>query len=362
MSWMARHRRVVLFMLGAGLAVIAASPLRAAVAQPTPDQPAACSRRGPAAGSSKLVDVTLAGGGPVRALEKVIRELLGRLDVTVCAVNTARVEASAVVSPPEDPRPALARVWIAPTGRGATVFVVDADWNRILIRHVPLPDGFEVAAREELAQIVYATIEALLAGAYLGVAKPARPPPLSPPYRQSAELQLRQASRLAGRGSPVDLELGLAGTLVDKSSRFKPTLGVVLAYRFPATATTDAIDIRSSGAQLRFELGMHLRLGRATALRPAVGLGVEAEFVDPRHVPGSDVLPEPTKTALWPLAMAQVAVHHQVAGRLWLAAALGADLDLLGAHYTVLDNGESTRVVDPWFLRPALWFALVTEL
>jgi len=358
--------------LCAACAVLLLYTAAPAAAQPIGEQPRRCVVRGgqPPPETTALpipviVDVVLAGNGHAPALAAVIRELLGRLEVVVCASRAGRVDPVDVVLPPADPAPALARVWIAPTSKGATIYIVDEDWNRILVRHVPLSGGLEVAAREELAQIVYSTVEALHAGAKLGVEReaPAEPVAVEPePDRTTVEAQLRYAGRLAGRGSPVDHELALAGVYVAQRTRFAPVVGVAIAYRFPDTATTELVDIRSSGAQLRLELGLEIDVARATSLRPGIGFGLELEFVDPRAVEGSGVLPEPSRVALWPLGFAQVALLHRVRGRFSVAGALTAAVDLLGERYAVDDRGENRIVAEPWLVRPGVWLGVVGEL
>jgi len=348
------------------------APARAR-AQPLGEQPRPCVARtdqGEVGASvlslPALVDLTLAGNGQVPALAAVIRQLLGRLEVTVCATRAGDVDPVDVVLPPAHPPPALARIWIAPTREGATVYVVDSKWNRILVRHVPLPGGLEVAAREELAQIVYSTVEALKAGAEIGVVKPAEAEPapvIAPPRpRVTTEAQVRYTGRLAGRGSPIDHEVALAAAFASRKRASAPVIGVALGYRFPDTETTETVGIRSSGALLRLEAGFELALGNGTSLRPGVGLGLELEFVDSRTVSGSGVVPEPSQVALWPLASASVGVFHRLSGSLSVAAALSADVDILGERYAVEDSTGDTIVAKPWAVRPGIWIGMVSEL
>lgn len=139
-------------------------------------------------------------------------------------------------------------------------------------------------------------------------------------------------------------------------------IGVALGYRFPDTETTETVGIRSSGALLRLEAGFELALGNGTSLRPGVGLGLELEFVDSRTVSGSGVVPEPSQVALWPLASASVGVFHRLSGSLSVAAALSADVDILGERYAVEDSTGDTIVAKPWAVRPGIWIGMVSEL
>ena len=92
------------------------------------------------------------------------------------------------MEPVEDPSEASPE----PEEPAAVVYLVDGSWDRVLVRTVPLDEGLDEVARQELAEILAAGVEGILAGAApgrpreevrrdLGIEVPAPPPPESPP-------------------------------------------------------------------------------------------------------------------------------------------------------------------------------------
>src|SRR5580658_1271399 len=83
----------------------------------------------------RVVDLYLAASdSEAPAMEKVARELLERLDVTIRLTRIEHVDPRVVVKPDRSAAPAVARVWVDLTGEGPrTLYVVDAPWERVLV-------------------------------------------------------------------------------------------------------------------------------------------------------------------------------------------------------------------------------------
>jgi hypothetical protein len=114
------------------------------------------------------------------ALADVVGELLERFDVELRLEYVERFDPADVVTPDGSAPPAVARAWIdlAPELIGeeptqATLFLADASWERLCVRRVPLADGVDEVAREELAHMLASGVEGLLApGASARLATP----------------------------------------------------------------------------------------------------------------------------------------------------------------------------------------------
>ncbi len=66
----------------------------------------------------------------------------------------------------------LARIWLdARVSTRAVIYLVDDAHERFLVRVVPLEHGYDEVAQESLGTIVQSSIEALLAGASVGVTR-----------------------------------------------------------------------------------------------------------------------------------------------------------------------------------------------
>src|SRR5204863_4530285 len=105
------------------------------------------------------------------ALETVLSELLARLQVSVRFATIASVDARQIMSERSDDPPSVARVWIdMHEPNRVTLYLTGDRADRMLVRHVPLVTRVDEVAREEIAHIVEATVDALLVGGRIGVA------------------------------------------------------------------------------------------------------------------------------------------------------------------------------------------------
>ena len=312
-------------------------------------------------------------------LAPVLEELLGRIEVLIrrgpiLAVLDPRV----VLTPEPGAPPALARIWIELGGARTTIYLVDGDWERILVRHIPT-DGpaLDEVGREQIAHIVHAAVEALLDGARigltqdearaeLGVAPEPTPTPAPEPPRPDvpavaselgADFAIGYAPQLFADGPTVRHGLlALVSMLVGRGS---PRLAISLGVDFWPNSTHEGggvrLDLRS--LLVRFEAGVDIDLADGTSLRATAGLTIDLTAVEPRTVPGSDVAVASPWDAVGPLASVRVAVHQRIFDWIGLAAGLLFDVDLLDTRYVVRAGMRDQTVVDPWPVRPALFVA-----
>ncbi|HEY3592869.1 MAG TPA: hypothetical protein VGL13_03305, partial [Polyangiaceae bacterium] len=106
----------------------------------------------------------------VQGLEIVLGELLARLEVSVRFTRVPTVDTRQILVEHPSDAPAAARAWIdLRDASRVTLFLSGAHEDRLLIRQVPLVARMDEVARQEIAHIVEATVDALLVGGRIGV-------------------------------------------------------------------------------------------------------------------------------------------------------------------------------------------------
>ena len=119
-----------------------------------------------------LPTVRVVIGGPdsrVEPTRALVEDLLGDVQANLDLAVAPEIDPRVVLFP-DVVQPAAARVFIDLAEDHAPVlFVIDGEYERVLARRIEVETGLDEAAREQIAQIVRASIEALLAGAVIGV-------------------------------------------------------------------------------------------------------------------------------------------------------------------------------------------------
>lgn len=355
------------------------------------------STAGAAATSPAGVDVIVAGETSQSASScDRIAELLDRAAITLRCTGrdgSGGIDAREVVAI-TDPAPGtIAQVWIdLRTRPDATLYLVDTRAARILVRRVPFTEPPDDVFFEQLGQITATAIEALQAGAVLGLARseavaawglepaPAAPPaaPRSAPPRPAARvvhpvrLDLAVGYRVAGWSSQPSLLHGpaLALSASDRRHRLQPGAGVSVQWLLPTGFTHPLLDARIDGYDARAWARLDPRVGpsrdRSTpqagdlAVRSAIGIGVEVMRTRPHGGAVEGALPH---VRLWdarPLLSLSLGldvaatriVHVQIDGTI--------DIDLRDTRF-VLDDGGPV-LFDPWRVRPGIRVAFAFDV
>lgn len=346
--------------------------------------------------------VAIAEPREIRALRPVLVELLARLPVRVSfevgGDDSLRDLFTAAAEPD-----LLARVWIdVSQPRLGTVYISHVTRDRFLVRSVPLEGGNREALRESLAHIVESAVDAMLAGAELGVsrevaeeeiaaraagaaspapreapaARPDPPPPPSPaPSSSSPDVAATGAARPRPSGRRLAGGIGafyradaLAsdGTMahgpgIDVTVRRggdtgAVTLGGRIAVQsiLPFDWTAGAAGARFGGGAGRVELAAAWAPARAVVLDLAAVLGVDLWHVSPRAAAGANLMPS-SPFWLWaPVAGASAGASVRLGPRCAANLRLGADRDLAGHHFDVVRSDQtqapalSGLAVRPW--------------
>ncbi|MBK8234056.1 MAG: hypothetical protein IPK74_00735 [Deltaproteobacteria bacterium] len=331
-----------------------------ATAAPAPADTAASSQRG--------LRVRLVVAGPaahVDAAREVLLELLGRVEPALVLefVPGEELDLDEIVARRPDARDALAFVYVDLRRSERLVLIADGPYARILVRRLGSGE-FDEAAREEIAAIVTAAVEALVDGAQIGIARPsqledpvvspskpplasARAEPAPRAHRPVAHVHRRWTLALAGAyrvqalapAAPLHaLDLGV-GTVSPSRVAFeaKAWAGALLPAR-----PGEAAGVRIAGASARAQLGVRVRFTRRLSWLTAGGLGIAVLSVR--------VDDRPATVAAIPTAHWRAGLSLQLAPRWSLGLVGHADLDLVDTRVVARPSGRI--LFDPWRVWP----------
>ena len=326
----------------------------------------------------RIVRIEIAASPAASAsLEAVLRDVLSGLDVSPEMTVVPRIDATnAVLGPPGDPTVLLGRAFLDLSDPGrATVYLVDAKWERILIRHVPGTANSEIL-HETVGRIVSTGVEALLAGSFGELSRPVEraPPPLTPrppnptpiPIEAKALESPREPALRSRLGAMYEGELyssakpfahgpGLAGAVEFGGRALRPALFITAQYRLPILDSDPPVGLRLDTTAVRVLAGFALDLRAALALEVGIGLGLDVMHLAPRlaTADGSSYA-TPERWFATGLGRAMIGARWSATRALSLQAALIVDIDVSGSRLTVDESTGRIPVIAPYPLRPGL--------
>ncbi len=307
------------------------------------------------------------------ALSQVARELLGRLAIEVRAVQIGRVDVAAIAAAPAarvGVEPPLAHVWIDwQTAGRATLYLLDARRDRLLVRQVERPVGGDELAREELGHILETACEGLLAGSEVGVPRagavslliPAPPPApvvvASPPPTDEVAARLEAAVlyEVALLAPEETLTHGPALSLFLRLGRRATRWGLwsTAQLRLPVHAADGGAGLTLQSGALRALGAIERPLSPRATWRAGLGGGVDLARVTPASGTPDRVLVEPPRTLAFAVGRVALGLDVRLAPRTSLVAILAADIDLSGQRYVYARAGGEQVILRPWSLRPS---------
>lgn len=328
-----------------------------------------------------VVEVTAAGElAPVAAIEQRTRALLVEFPVVVAWSVTASFRPRDVFGSGQ--RPALARIWLdARAPDRAVLYLADDAHQRFLVRVVPLDAGYDEIACESIGTIVQSSIEALLAGATVGVTRetaeaqvaaiepepapaPSQPaPPPSPPAAVTPQLTVSPAEP-AVEPHALGIDVGYRAALLHDAPvvRHGLELGVSLArrsrgaslaghlqvgYRWPSRWEVGGVGADFHGAGARLAVGLRTGLTSAFGIAVLGAVGAELLHVSP-HVSGSSERPRDAFTVVQPMVglvlESELRLNEHAAGLL----TVGAESDLRQHRFDVMRAGVAEPLLEAW--------------
>jgi hypothetical protein len=321
------------------------------------------------------VDVTLIGGGDVDSLVDTIRELVGRLGLTL----TPHVAKAATdVAPATSARVTVEIDFTAP---GEIVLSVRSDAAHAAGRRRIARDGSASVVREEVADAVSSMVQAQLMSDEVPDAGPvpsetAEPPPPPPPPPPPTREQVPEAPPAppAPRTFAIDLTTfagvgpfagnatvvgRLGGGIVLASRRgLRPSLALTGEGSLPFESSADAVVAHTTVESVRAVAAIEiLRSHSWLAIDVGVGFGFDLVSVDSTSPLANAMTYSPAKTD-W-MAGASIAANLALATGVVLTLTALGDVDLVASHRYVVQNGtgpgaiQDSLLFTPWSVRPA---------
>ena len=334
-------------------------------------------------GSPTDVEIAIAARAPdtAAAVRDDLEDLLSRRGLAARYRQLSAVDRDEVLRPAAEAPCALACIWIdlgvAKLTR-AFVYMSATASAQVVIRSLPLPSGVDEVAREEVAQIVATSVEALRAGRPLPVAasgtdlplpKAVRAaPPITPPAPRTLWLAgLGGGVAHEGASSFALPEAGLS--LVVASERRAPAPAVwISAGVFSGNVDGAPVALRFHGGDLAAlaTLGTSATDGesrRRVVARIGVGPGVELREVTPSaagDAAGVALDPARLDASMFVRAAARLEIRLVEPVGLFVAAA--CDARVVSRRYTVDSDGMTDALFEPNRLRPSLVVGLDARL
>jgi hypothetical protein len=311
------------------------------------------------------VDVVIVAAEPdARAMRAVVDELIARLRIDATVTFASTVSPDEVIMPRRGAEARLARAWVdLSKPERATIYLVDRDWTRVLVRHVPTMVGHEEMAREAIGHILETAVDALAHGARIGIANEPPPASATPDSRVSPPHWELGAAYEGEVDAPGVLTDGPAASFYIGASRgaVRPGGWVIAQYRLPVTFDSAPLGVRLDGGGLRALATMEVEVGKRAALRFGVGPGVDLVRMTPRLEgrPGTQLGSDQT-FALF-IGRVSAAVVASLSSHLAFSLAASCDIDPSGTRYSASVDGSDQTVLAPWAVRPALSLGLAAS-
>ena len=324
----------------------------------------------------RIVRIEIAASPDASAsLQAVLRDVLSGLDVSPEMALVPRIDTTnAVLGPPGDPTVLLGRAFLDLSDPArATVYLVDAKWERILIRHVPGTANSEIL-HETVGRIVSTGVEALLAGSFGEFSRPIERAPTPPnprpisampalatalesprPAALRSRLGVMYEGELYSSAKPFAHGPGLAGSVEFGGRALRPALFITAQYRLPILDSDPPVGLRLDTTAVRALAGFALDLRAALALEVGIGFGLDVMHLAPRLATADgSAYSTPERWFAMGLGRAMIGARWNATRAFSIQAALIVDIDVSRSRFTVDEGSGRIPVIDPYPLRPGL--------
>jgi hypothetical protein len=274
--------------------------------------------------------------------------------------------------------PGRATIWITlPRPDLARLVLADPEFQRFLVREIPLPHGIDELGRESIGQVVESSSLALLQGA-TGMSRsevrlalgeefkpaanppgqpspsPAEPPPRDRPGR-ALRLRLGATYGLGWSGSAFGLlhGPGILSGLEFVGPRDSLTLTAAFEWHLGQHYRTSEIELEVQSNAGWLLLGWRKPVREPTSLLAALGPGLDLTRVVPRAVPGGAADAVPSYLHPTPWVRAELGFEWGDSPLVLQLLAV-TDVSITRTHYDIDRGGSAARVATPWFIRPGV--------
>jgi len=310
--------------------------------------------------------VTLKVTGPdseARQLEASVRELLGRLGLTLGGEGAVLAEASVRLGEAD-----------------CEIAVIDAKGELVASRLLRRRENAQLTL-EALAYIIQSTMEALVdlernpiqaadAGVHFPVtpppvvtAPPFKPPPPEPPPPLAFELGVQVSGRAFGSQQLFVPGAGLVSSLrLEPDSRWAPRLSLLVGYNMPFDGPSPLMSISVQTLSVRLLPGFRILGDEHWSLELQAGPGFDTLFASGTSTKLASTAYTHDRADFSPVLTALLAVHHRLTPATDVFLSLSGDLDLLPHRYVASEPAAQHVLYDAWRVRPAAALGFTFEL
>lgn len=318
------------------------------------------------------VQVTVVGAEDrTGVMASALPEFVDEWGLPAVVSEATQLDLEEILDPAEPPSPAPARVWIDVTRPGtARIIIVDEAYERVLIRKVTLEADLDEVAQDEIGYIVESSVEALLAGGRIGVARedaaeklgvspqPTAPTPTPDPGpRPSVTVAAGYGARAWGPVAPLHGP-ALVARADSVWSRASVGGSVEGQYLLPVDASGDPLTLRLEGASVRGLVRAGVRFRDPWLVDFGLGGGVDL-LNERARVTGETGAAFTPQTRPVGVATARVGPAVRLGSgrdRVELKLEIGVDVAVRSFRYVTADGGSV--LLDPWVARPGLSFTV----
>jgi hypothetical protein len=321
--------------------------------------------------TAESVDVVIAAeDAAALSMREIVVELIARLRLVAAVTFAPAVNPGELITPRAGAEPRVARVWVDLSKPDrATLYLVDREWERILIRHVRKMPGHEELAREAIGHILETAVDALAHGARIGITREearaeiekssAALEPASPAAPREADQGARfefgalyEAEVFAQNGV---IAHGPVGGIYAGAARgtVRPGGWLTLQYRFPVVVEAAPLGVRLETFTARALATIDLALGGDLGVRFGAGPGVDVLHTSPRLEGSPGTMLRNSEDFAVVVARVSGVFFWSLTRNVAIALMVSCDLDPTGSRYVALVDGVATPVLSPWPVRPA---------
>jgi hypothetical protein len=321
------------------------------------------------------------------AMVETLRELVGRLGLGLRAVRSDAPPWTAPTVTPA-PRDERARIWIDERTPDHVRVVVSSSRegspSAPVERVVPRGETSTITT-EEVAHVVHATLESLLAteGPAPESAAPKAPKTDSPPAPASPAAVRDESARPATHPFSRGVGLDLAGFVTGRQwadhagpivggggavdlglgrGRWRPELWVSGAYDSAFASQSPEATLQTSVTSIRAVPGVAVSPLRVLQVALGAGAGMDVLHTVPRD-PAASVELRPAKTLVDPVITGLVSARIRILSVARLIVGAEVDYDFAAHKYTARDaSGNPIAVLEPWLVRPSAMIGLCVPL
>lgn len=257
-------------------------------------------------------------------------------------------------------------------GESVTLYVVDDQRERVFVRRFETPTGLDEVALEQLVLAAASSIEAVLAGRLIGVARrdyeaASRPREHKPAAGPSADTKPRSLGSLSAAYTsawlgPATVAHGPALGL--QLERLPWGVGLRMQGYLPVLVGADnggGLQVRLTTLGFRYRGWLVLPISRRVSLLPGIGAGADFTQVSPRSDRAEVLTAAKPYWAADGMLQAYVAVAYR-SPRWSLSAVVGGDSSLRPVRYAVELAPGMRELFSPFRLRPFLEIELTATV